>query len=63
MKVQMKCFYWNSKASNIKENILTFEKINKYFQDVDYVFSLGRRESRITNAIENPKYILMRLTD
>ena len=46
-------FYWNSKASNIKENILTFEKINKYFQDVDYVFHLAA-ESRITNAIENP---------
>lgn len=48
-------FYWNSKATNIKENILKFEKINKYFQDVDFVFHLAA-ESRITNAIENPTH-------
>lgn len=48
-------FYWNSKASNIKENILKFEKINRYFQDVDFVFHLAA-ESRITNAIENPTH-------
>lgn len=48
-------FFWNDKALNIKEDIMDFNKIEKYFNNVDFVFHLAA-ESRIVNAIENPSH-------
>ena len=48
-------FFWNDKALNVKQDITDFNKIEKYFKNIDFVFHLAA-ESRIVNAIENPSH-------
>lgn len=46
-------FYWNSRASNHKVDIVDYAAMRPLFDDVDYVFHLAA-ESRLQPAILNP---------
>lgn len=48
-------FYYNSKASYYKYDIVNYDQILPLFDGVDYVFHLAA-ESRIQPSIENPTY-------